>query len=270
MKFLLRILLIIIALPAFFGSHAYGRDLSSPDMARILERGKLVVAVVVTEDYPFFMKTPGGNDTGFDIDMARDIAARLGVGVEFNRKAATYNEVIDIVAHKEADLGISDLTTTLERAKKVSFTIPYLKLNTYILANRRQAIAYRHTSTRGIVNRHGVTIMAERGTSYVQFVKKEFPLATVILHEDFDEGLQEVLKGNAFGLFAGEAYVKTLVRERSEVYLYLETLMIEGLTDRIAIAVPWASVHLLAWLNLYLKTDMAGITIDEILNRYPR
>jgi len=270
MKLLLRILLVILVLPAFSGGPAIGKELVSPDMARILERGRLVVAVVMTEDYPFFTRTPQGNDTGFDIDMAQDIAERLGVGLEFNRKAATYDEVIDIVARKEADMGISDLTATLERAKKVSFTIPYLNLNTYILTNRRQAIAYRHMSTRGIVNRQGVRIMAERGTSYVQFVKKEFPLVTVILHGETEEGLQEVLKGKAFGLFAGEAYVKTLGRERPELYLYLESLMIEGLTDRIAIAVPWESDHLLAWLNLYLKTDKSGTTIDGILNRYPR
>jgi polar amino acid transport system substrate-binding protein len=216
------------------------------------------------------MRTPQGDETGFDIDMARDIAARLGVRVEFNRKAPTFDDVIDIVARKEADLGISDLTATLERAKKVSFTIPYLKLNTYILANRRQAIAYRHMSTHEIVNIQGGGIMAELGTSYMQFAKKEFPLATIKPHRDAEQALQEVLKGKVFGLFEGEDYVKTLFRERPDLYLYLENLMIQGLEDHIAIAVPWESVHLLSWLNLYLKTDKSGTTIDGILNRYPR
>lgn len=268
MKSPLRLSLGIFVLLVFFGGHAVGTELVSPDMARILKRGKLVVALVMKDEYPFFMRTPQGDETGFDIDMARDIAARLGVRVEFNRKAATFDEVIDIVARKEADLGISNLTATLERAKKVSFTIPYFKLNTYIVANRRQTI--RQMSTHEIVNKQGVRIMVESGTSYMQFAKKEFPLAAVIPHGDAEQALQEVLKGKVFGLFEGEAYVKTLFRERSHLYLYLENLMIQGLEDRIAIAVPWESVHLLSWLNLYLKTDQSGTTIDGILNRYPR
>jgi polar amino acid transport system substrate-binding protein len=270
MKSPLRLSLGIVVLLAFFAGHASGKELVSLDMERILKRGKLVVAVVMEDEYPFFMRTPQGDETGFDIDMARDIASHLGVKVEFNRKAATYDEVIDVVARKEADLGISDLTATLERAKKVGFTTPYLKLNTYVLANRRQTTAYRQMSTREIVNRRGVEIVARRGTSYLKFAQKEFPLATVIPHRDSNQALQEVLKGKVFGLFEGEAYVKTLFRERPDLYLYLENLMIEGLEDHIAIAVPWESVHLLSWLNLYLKTDKSGTTIDGILNRYPR
>jgi polar amino acid transport system substrate-binding protein len=270
MKSPLRLYIGILVLLAFSLSPAFGEKRSSPDMTRIQKRGRLIVAVVMGDRYPFFMRTSQGDDTGFDIDMARDIAARLGVRIEFNRNASTFDDVIDIVARKEADLGISDLTATLERAKKVSFSTPYLTLGTYILANRRQAIPFRQMSTHEIVNRRDVRIMVESGTSYMTFAKNEFPLAVVMPHRNVEQALQEVLKGKVFGLFEGEDYVKALFRKRPDLYLDLETLRIQGLEDHVAIAVPWESVHLLSWLNLYLKTDKPGITIDDILNRYPR
>lgn len=271
MNILFRLSLCFFLFFSFCQAHAAGTEEVSPDMESILKRGKLIVAIMGSRDvYPFFMKTNQGVETGFDIDMARDIAGRLGVGIEFNRKAKTFDEVIEIVARKEADMGVSDLTATLERAKKVSFTRPYLTLNTYVLVNRKQIVRYRDMPTHSIFNRQGVMITVEEGTSYMNFVKKEFPLATIVPHRDSKKALQSVLNGKVFGLFEGEDVIKTLFREKSQIYLYLDYLKIDGLEDHIAIAVPWESVHLLSWLNLYLKTVKSGITIDEILNRYPR
>lgn len=264
------LLTLLLLLPFPADGPAAGQEPLSSDMARIQQRGRLVVAMASRDAYPFFMRTARGDETGYDIDMARDIAARLGVGVTFNRKAATFDEVIDLVARKEADLAISELTATLERAKKICFTTPYLKLHTYILANRRQLIGHQQMSTHGIVNRPEVRIMVEQGTSFMKFAQREFPLATVLPHRDSEKALQEVLKGKVFGLFEGEGYVKSLFRDRPDLYLHLQSLAIPGITDHIAIAVPWESVHLLAWLNLYLKTDRPAMTIDAILDRYPR
>ena len=46
-----------------------------PGIRAIKERGRLVVAIVDRERYPFFFSAADGNLAGSDVDMARDLAA---------------------------------------------------------------------------------------------------------------------------------------------------------------------------------------------------
>ncbi len=66
-----------------------------PDLQQILDKKKLVVAVI-TQDVPPMIETDkDGKLTGFDIELARAIAKRLEVEVEFVRTAETYDGVVD-------------------------------------------------------------------------------------------------------------------------------------------------------------------------------
>lgn len=242
----------------------------SPDMKRIMSRGTITVALLNKDLYPFFMTTKEGRLTGFDIDLARDIASRLGVKVEFNRKANTFDEVIDIVAKKEADLGISYLTATLNRAKRVHFTRPYLNVKNYLLVNRKGLGSQRGLSVGEIANRRGIKILAEEGSSYIDFSSRIFPLAKIVSHKDRERAIRAVLNNEAFALYEAEEFIKTLFKKSPELYLYLDYLVIDDVKDLISIAVHWENLHLLAWFDLYLKTEWSDVTIDDILKKYPQ
>ena len=91
-----------------------GRMLA-PDIARIVNRGELVVAMYRVDQPPFFY-VKGGELMGIEVDLAKAIAKELKVSVRFDRSPATFNEVVDVVARQDADLGISKLSRTLARA----------------------------------------------------------------------------------------------------------------------------------------------------------
>jgi polar amino acid transport system substrate-binding protein len=241
----------------------------SPDIKRIMSKGKITVALVNNDRYPFFMTTKEGQLTGFDIDLARDVASQFGVKVEFNRNAKTFDEVIDIVAKKEADLGISNLTVTLKRAKQVHFTRPYLTVRNYLLVNRKGLGSQRSRSVGEIANRRGIKILAEEGSSYIDFSSRIFPLAKIVSHKDRERAIRAVLNNEAFALYESEDFMKTLFKKSPELHLYLDNLVIDGVKDTIAIAVHWEQLHLLSWLDLYLKTAWPDIAIDDILKKYP-
>jgi polar amino acid transport system substrate-binding protein len=250
------------------GIAAQGRE-GSADMQRIMGKGKITVALLNKDRYPFFMTTKEGQLTGFDIDLARDIASQLGVRVEFNRNAKTFDEVIDIVAKKGADLGISNLTITLNRAKQVHFTRPYLTVKNYLLVNRKGLGSQRGLSAGEIANRRGIKILAEEGSSYIDFSSRIFPLAKIVSHKDSERAIRAVLNNEAFALYESEDFIKTLFKKSPESHLYLDDLVVDGVKDTIAIAVHWEQLHLLSWLDLYLKTAWPDITIDDVLKKYP-
>ena len=101
---------------------------ASPDIKKILSRGKLIVGLYCNDQPPFFMLNPKDELYGVDIALAKDIAAKFGVALEFNRNAKTFKELTEMVARGDVDVVISVLSRTLDRAKTISFTKPYVVL----------------------------------------------------------------------------------------------------------------------------------------------
>lgn len=89
-----------------------------PDILRIINRGKLIVSVLDRDNPPFFMTNKSDQLYGSDIQVAKEIAEALGVDVEFRRSAATFNEVVDDVYQHNADIAVSKISRTLNRAKR--------------------------------------------------------------------------------------------------------------------------------------------------------
>jgi len=241
-----------------------------PDLQRIFKRGKIIVAMHKYDSVPYFMHDSKGRFHGLDVDLARGIGRRLGVQVEFNRKAETYDNVIDIIARKEADIGISSLSNTLERSKRVRFTEPYLILKLALLLNRLTvAQEKKGKDTYDFLQATNSRIGVLTASSHVGYVQEIFPKAAMKLYENFDPDIvNAVLKGEVIGGFFDELEIKRVIYEKPELSLNLQMFILNNREDLISIAVPWDSVHLLAWLNLYLKKLKLELTADKILYRY--
>lgn len=109
----------------------------------IQEKGKLVVAV--SPDYaPFeFRALVDGKDTvvGSDIDLAQAIADELGVELEIS--TMTFDNVLSSVQNGKADIAISGLSYTEERAKVYDFSESYYTTENAILVAADQADSYK-------------------------------------------------------------------------------------------------------------------------------
>ncbi len=149
------------------------------DLAAILERRKIVVAMTSDDQRPFFMAGPGGTLTGLDADMAAQIDGELGVKLEINRSAKSVNDTVDLVARGEADVAISKLSCTLSRGKKVILTRPYLVLRKALLVNRMEASRLRGNRRLPVfIQQLRGRIGVIGGSSYVGFAQQMFPGAT--------------------------------------------------------------------------------------------
>jgi len=73
------------------------------DIAQILQRGELVVAMLGVDTPPFF-QMKGEQLSGIDVTLAEQMAAELKVPLRVNRSGRSFNEVVEIVARGDADL----------------------------------------------------------------------------------------------------------------------------------------------------------------------
>ncbi|MGP1383792.1 MAG: transporter substrate-binding domain-containing protein [Thainema sp.] len=255
--------------PAAVPTRAEDTALMPPDLQRILDRGKLIVAVLNEDNPPFFMAGESDALDGSDIQLARDIAQQLGIDVEFQRGAQTFNEVADTVYQRDADMAISKLSRTMQRAQRVRFSRPYLNMRHGLLVNRLQMAqqAKGRSMTEVIRNLEGRVGVIE-GSSYVGFTKQKFPKAEVVEYPSWPAVVEAVTQGDILLAYRDELEVKKIVRSQPDAALNFQTVALTDTNDFIAIAVPWESTHLLAFVDQYLETSSTTYTADSLLEQY--
>ncbi len=240
-----------------------------PDLQRIMDKKELVVAMVASDQPPFFSTGKDGKLHGFDVEIAKDIAKELGVEVRFNRMAKTFNGTVDLVVNKEADIAISKLSKTLTRAKRVLFTNPYIVLRKGLLINRlRMAQVIKGREPMEFIKNLEGEIGVIKGSSYVGFAKQMFSKATVKEYKTWQDIIAAVVRGEVLAAFRDELEIKKVVRGKPDGILQLQTVVFKDEKDPIAMAVSSDSPHLLFWLNQYLDNRNLEMNADKLLDQY--
>ncbi|ROT28285.1 glutamate ABC transporter substrate-binding protein [Micromonospora sp. HM5-17] len=110
-------------------------------MARIVQRGRLVVGVD-QNSYQFGFRDPlTGELTGFDIDIAREIARSLfGDPDKIQFRAISSADRIKVVKDGTVDMVVRTMTMNCERWREVSFSTEYFTAGQRILVTRSSGI----------------------------------------------------------------------------------------------------------------------------------
>jgi polar amino acid transport system substrate-binding protein len=240
-----------------------------PDIQQILHRGKLTVAVLGQDNPPFFMATDHNHLEGLDIQIAQALADQLGVTLDINRSAQTFDDVVNTVYQLEADLAISKVSRTLKRAQRVRFSQPYLQMRQGLLVNRLQLAQQvqgrsMEETIRSLKGKVGVL----RNSSYVGFLKQKFPQATIVEFPTWPDIVNAVIRGEILAAYRDELEVKKVVRTKPDAALHLQTIALTDTKDSLAVVLPWSSTHLLAFIDQYLETLVTQYTVDGLLDEY--
>lgn len=250
-------------------AEAHSRSAMPPDIQRILERGKLVVAILGRDNSPFFMDLGNGELGGLDIRLAQAIADQLGVDLELNRSAKTFNDVVETVYGGSADLAISKISRTMQRAMRVRFSRPYLQMRQGLLINRLQVA--QQTKSRNITetirNLEG-KVGVIKGSSYVGFLQQQFPKATIVEMASWPAIVDAVIDGEILAGYRDELEIKKVALTQPDAALHLQTVALTDTRDALAAVLPWASTHLLAFINQHLETLDKDYTVDGLLEEY--
>ena len=107
-------------------------------LIRVLCAGRLRVGV--REYYPLFATRDGDVRKGYEVDVARDVAAKLGVSIDFTRVNAASR--IPLLAEDRIDLVIATMGHNTQRDGQVRFIRPhYYRSETILVGPKVLAIA---------------------------------------------------------------------------------------------------------------------------------
>ena len=241
------------------------RHILPADLQAICVRGVLRFARYDGDRPPFFFRQ-GDDWIGFDVELARDMAARMGVRYVENSSAASFDAVVDEVAAGRADLGLSKLSSTLQRALRVRFSQPYLTVYQALLVNR--LAAPRANDPFRDLNAPKYTIGALAGSAYVGYVRRNLQLAQPRPYDDFETMMSDVVKGDLYAVLMDSARARTWRRAHPEHLIQVRTTIDKSRKDPLAIAVGWEHTHLLAWVDLYLETIRGDGTAERLYAKW--
>ncbi len=143
-------------------------------LAQIQERGVLIIGTAITE--PFEYRDPQTSDlVGFDVEVARYIANRLGVALKWIE--LPFASLIPALQENKVDMVIAAMYITPERSLVVDFADPYVE--TGLVMAIRPDLAGQILLTTDLANRKvGVKIGATGEKLADQLLAEGIPLKT--------------------------------------------------------------------------------------------
>lgn len=131
--FLVFIIFVVLAITAgayYYLTSSSKAEITDPTLLRIQEAGKIVVGAEATYP-PMESINENGEMVGFDMDLAKKIAADLGVSVEFIN--IPWDDIFTSLNESKVDMLLSSVTILPERTKDMAFSDPYFNAGQVII-----------------------------------------------------------------------------------------------------------------------------------------
>jgi polar amino acid transport system substrate-binding protein len=150
---------------------------------RILKKNELVVGTTGTQP-PLNATTKDKKIIGLDADIARRIAAGMGVNIRF--KTMLFPDLLPALYADKVDIILSSMTMTPERNLKVAFIGPYYISGKGMLT-KTQTIAALQTAEG--LNNPEIYVATLKASTSQAFVEETAPRAKLMGVKSYDEGL---------------------------------------------------------------------------------
>jgi polar amino acid transport system substrate-binding protein len=223
--------------------------------APIAEKGVLRVGMLV--DFPpFGFLNAQGEPDGFDADVAKALAERMGVKLEIVQ--VTGPNRIPYLLTGKIDVVIASLAITDERKKQVAFSDPYAAMLNVIYGDKDLKI----TEPAGLSGHSvGVTRASVQESALLAVAPAD---TNVQKYDDDASAVQALLSGQAEMIGVDTVTIEDIEKRAPEKYDTKFELMaqVQGM------AVRPGSDELLAYLNKFIDDMIASGKLDEIHQRW--
>lgn len=244
-----------------------------PGLNKIIERGEITVSFTPNETAIFTIIDDNGNLSGIDVDIANLIARELGVKLNLKTTASDWNSVVEEVMNQEADFGISYLSMTSSRIKKVAFSEPYVKNRQVLLFNNLSLEQQRNEGNFVIAdmfapNKGGLQIGVFAGSSYEVFAKETFPGVKMSGYDTTLNLINNLLDRKIDAILIDEIELHALFKKDPGLKIKLTEVVLKDKIDVIAIAVDPYNKDLLNFINNVIKLKQLNYTVRSAYEIY--
>lgn len=223
---------------------------------RILKEKKIRITAEVTSP-PFGMLDKENKPSGSEIETARQLAKDLGVELELVQ--VTGPQRIPALLSDRADLAISSLSITTDRAKTVWFSSPHGALSIVIGAGK-------NVNIKSAADLAGKKIGMTRATLEEQVVPKVAPPGTNIVFFDEHSATQQALLSGQVDAIGGAAFlINELAKRNPDKDIETKFTVV---TAYYGIAVKPGNFDLLQWVNTWVFVNKQNGVLAKIYKEH--
>lgn len=234
-------------------SAAEGNDL----LAQIKEKGTITVAMEGTWA-PWTYHDADDNLVGYDVEVAQNIAEKLGVEVNFVE--GEWDGLLAGLDDGRYDIMVNGVGVTEERAEKYNFSTPY--------AYNRTAVIVRgdYKEIKSMEDLEGKTTANTISSTYA--TQAEAHGATVTGVDDLNQTIELLLSGRIDATLNAEVVFADYVKEHPEANIKIATFSDE--VEKVAIPIRKGddTATLLAAVNDALKEMSEDGTLTALSEKY--
>lgn len=239
------------------GSEAGAEDTGKRAQARTLdeikEDGKIKIGVF-SDKNPFGYVDENGEVQGYDVYFAKRIGKDL-LGSE-DAVEFVYVEAANRVEYLESakvDIILANFTVTDERAEKVDFALPYMKVSLGIVSPDANEIT-------DVEQLNGKTLIVVKGTTAETYFGENYPDINLLKFDEYQEAYDALLDGRGDAFSTDNTEVLAWALQNPGFTVGVESV---GSADSIAPAVQKGNTDLLNWINDEIK----GLADEEFFHK---
>ncbi|WP_177184480.1 ABC transporter substrate-binding protein [Psychrobacillus sp. OK032] len=257
--FILSLVAAVVLLLAACGNNR-SEENDKNTLQAIQDNGEITVGIMGTYAPYNFMNKEKEYD-GFDVDIAKELAKRLGVGANF--VAQEFSGLIPGLQKGKFDILVSQVTITENRQKQLDFTEPYITNDVKVIVKED------NTTIQSVEDFKGKKIAVGLGTNDEAFLRNElmpqvgdFQINTyddvITTLKDLDAGRVDATINNAYAL-------KPIVEENG---FQVKAVGAPIKSDQAAVAVKKGNTALVDALNKALDEMKQDGTYKEIFVKW--
>ncbi len=275
-------LAILFSTGVLVGRSAAGGDYP-PDIERIRQRGKLIVALRPDSGEPLCSLDDNGVPKGIEPDIAKALAQSLGVTLEINLDAVTPADALALVREGAVDIAIADLAETAARSMTTPFGIPYFISHAAILSTDASVsdddgfIDSANALKR--LNSENIRIAFQEGSYEGVLAAELFPKAEIVtIPGDWVHVRDALFQGKVDAVMVEDNRATLLLRQNPELTVNFTLFIMKDRNERIGPAFHWRDDHLRRWYDAWRREwrtdpyDVAALIQEfpELFTSVPR
>ena len=196
---------------------------------------------VFTDKAPFGYIDENGKNQGYDVYFTDRLAKDLGVQVEYISLDPASR--VEYAETGKADIVAANFTVTPERAEKVDFSLPYMKVSLGVVSPDGAVI-------NSVEELKDKTLIVSKGTTAEYYFSKNHPEVKLQKYDSYADAYNALLDGRGDAFSTDNTEVLAWAKSNPGFTVGIESL---GDVDTIAVAVQKGNTDLLNWINNEIK-----------------
>jgi ABC-type amino acid transport substrate-binding protein len=190
----------------------------STSLGKIQEKGEITIGVKFDVP-PFGFENPQTNEVeGFDVDLGRAVAEKLGVEPKFIE--AISDNRIPFLQDGTTDLILSTMTINAERVMEIDFSDPYYVARGRILTKTDSPI-------KGLEDLAGKRVCTALGSTYEETIREQAPKADLKLVDSYSECLELIQNGAVDAVSTDDVILTGMIIQDDTLHLVGDELTVE-------------------------------------------